>query len=152
MTPILSIWTCTRAIYSFLKHYPGSPEDLSLKFTVADRVRPPNQRFRCSIYAQNLAWTVDLKPNRSKIPVTRDNKLQYILCASHYRLTKQIKQQSDAFFEGLSDMIHPKWLWWMPMHLIRFHLSILTRPLPPVGCLTNKNRKSCWRRETNRNR
>ena len=29
---------------------------------------------------------------------------------SHYRLTKQIKEQSSAFFEGLSDIIDPKWL------------------------------------------
>ncbi|KAH9054061.1 HECT-domain-containing protein [Lactarius deliciosus] len=57
-----------------------------------------------------VARTIDLKPNGSNIPVTRDNKLEYILRVSHYRLTKQIKQQSDAFFEGLSDMIDPKWL------------------------------------------
>jgi ubiquitin-protein ligase E3 C len=54
--------------------------------------------------------TIDLKPNGNNIPVTRDNKLEYILRVSHYRLTKQIKEQSSAFFEGLSDMIDPKWL------------------------------------------
>jgi len=57
-----------------------------------------------------VARTIDLKPNGSNIPVTRDNRLEYILRVSHYRLTKQIKHQSDAFFEGLSDMIDPKWL------------------------------------------
>ncbi|KAH8977914.1 HECT-domain-containing protein [Lactarius hatsudake] len=72
----------------FLKHYPGNPEDLSLNFTIAD------EEF-------GVARTIDLKPNGSNIPVTRDNKLEYILRVSHYRLTKQIKQQSDAFFEGL---------------------------------------------------
>ncbi|KAI9443566.1 HECT-domain-containing protein [Lactarius indigo] len=81
----------------FLKHYPGNPEDLSLNFTIAD------EEF-------GVARTIDLKPNGSNIPVSRDNKLEYILRVSHYRLTKQIKQQSDAFFEGLSDMIDPKWL------------------------------------------
>ncbi|KAH8980602.1 HECT-domain-containing protein [Lactarius hatsudake] len=85
----------------FLKHYPGNPEDLSLNFTIAD------EEF-------GVARTIDLKPNGSNIPVTRDNKLEYILRVSHYRLTKQIKQQSDAFFEGLSDMIDPKWLRYMP--------------------------------------
>ena len=54
--------------------------------------------------------TIDLKPNGSNVPVTQDNKLEYILRVSHYRLTKQIKEQSIAFFEGLSDMIDPKWL------------------------------------------
>ncbi|KAI9436155.1 hypothetical protein BJY52DRAFT_1386801 [Lactarius psammicola] len=81
----------------FLKHYPGNPEDLSLNFTIAD------EEF-------GVARTIDLGPNGSNIPATRDNKLEYILRVSHYRLTKQIKQQSDAFFEGLSDMIDPKWL------------------------------------------
>jgi ubiquitin-protein ligase E3 C len=57
-----------------------------------------------------IAQTVDLKPNGSSIPVTRDNKLEYIHRVSHYRLTKQIKRQSDAFFQGLSSMIDPKWL------------------------------------------
>ncbi|KAI0295669.1 hypothetical protein B0F90DRAFT_1811438 [Multifurca ochricompacta] len=81
----------------FLKHYPGNPEELSLNFTIVD------EEF-------GVARTIDLKPNGSNIPVTRDNKLEYILRVSHYRLTKQIKEQSDAFFDGLSDMIDPRWL------------------------------------------
>ncbi|KAI9436530.1 hypothetical protein BJY52DRAFT_1230438 [Lactarius psammicola] len=64
--------------------YPGNPEDLSPNFTIAD------EEF-------GVARTIDLKLNGSNIPVTRDNKLEYILRVSHYRLTKQIKQQSDAF-------------------------------------------------------
>ena len=54
--------------------------------------------------------SVDLIPNGSNIPVTRENRLQYIYLVAHYRLTKQIKKQSAAFFEGLSEMIDPKWL------------------------------------------
>jgi hypothetical protein len=42
--------------------------------------------------------------------VTKENRLTYIYLVSHYRLSKQIKQQSDAFFEGLSQMIDQKWL------------------------------------------
>lgn len=81
----------------FLKHYPGNPEELSLNFTIV------NEEF-------GVTRTIDLKPNGSNVPVTQDNKLEYILRVSHYRLTKQIKEQSSAFFEGLSDMIDPKWL------------------------------------------
>jgi len=51
-----------------------------------------------------------LIPDGSNVAVTRENRLQYIYLVSHYRLSKQIKQQSDAFFEGLSEMIDPKWL------------------------------------------
>jgi ubiquitin-protein ligase E3 C len=54
--------------------------------------------------------TVDLVPHGSNIAVTKENRLQYIYLVSHYRLSKQIKQQSDAFFEGLSEIIDHKWL------------------------------------------
>jgi ubiquitin-protein ligase E3 C len=57
-----------------------------------------------------VAKTLELMPNGSNIAVTRENRLQYIHLVSHYRLSKQIKCQSEAFFEGLSDMIDPKWL------------------------------------------
>lgn len=64
-----------------------------------------------AVFAEfGVTRTIDLKPNGGNIPVTQDNKLEYILRVSHYRLTKQIKEQSSAFFEGLSDMIDPKWL------------------------------------------
>jgi hypothetical protein len=54
--------------------------------------------------------SVDLMPNGSNVAVTRENRLPYIHLVSHYRLTKQIKLQSEAFFEGLSEMIEPNWL------------------------------------------
>ena len=57
-----------------------------------------------------MTQSVDLVPNGSNLPVTRENRLQYIYLVAHYRLTKQIKRQSAAFFEGLSEIIDPKWL------------------------------------------
>ncbi|KAI9456329.1 HECT-domain-containing protein [Boletus coccyginus] len=81
----------------FLKNYTGNMEDLSLNFTVA------TEEF-------GVAKAIDLIPNGSNVPVTRENRLQYIYLISHYRLSKQIKLQSEAFFEGLSEMIDPKWL------------------------------------------
>ncbi|CCM05435.1 uncharacterized protein FIBRA_07654 [Fibroporia radiculosa] len=81
----------------FLKHYTGDPEDLSLNFTAAE------EEF-------GVARTVELIPNGSNIAVSKENRLQYIYLVSHYRLSKQIKRQSEAFFEGLSEMIDPKWL------------------------------------------
>ena len=57
-----------------------------------------------------MTKTVDLMPNGSNIPVTRENRLQYIYLVAHYRLTKQIKKQSAAFFEGLSEIIDAKWI------------------------------------------
>ncbi|KAH7885642.1 HECT-domain-containing protein [Phlebopus sp. FC_14] len=81
----------------FLKNYTGNMEDLSLNFTAA-------------VEEFGVARALDLIPNGSNVPVTRENRLQYIYLVSHYRLSKQIKLQSEAFFEGLSEMIDPKWL------------------------------------------
>ncbi|OAX36693.1 HECT-domain-containing protein [Rhizopogon vinicolor AM-OR11-026] len=81
----------------FLKNYTGNVDDLALNFTIA------TEDF-------GVAKAVELIPDGSNVPVTRENRLQYIYLTSHYRLSKQIKLQSEAFFEGLSDMIDPKWL------------------------------------------
>jgi ubiquitin-protein ligase E3 C len=81
----------------FLKHYKGNPEDLSLNFTIA---------------VEELGDTknVELIPGGSDISVTKENRLKYITLVSHYRLSRQIKKQSEAFFEGLSEMIDARWL------------------------------------------
>ena len=51
-----------------------------------------------------VAKALNLIHNCSNIAVTCENRLQYIHLVSHYRLTKQIKMQSEVFFEGLSEM------------------------------------------------
>ncbi|KAF8580133.1 HECT-domain-containing protein [Ramaria rubella] len=81
----------------FLKHYNKNFEDLSLNFTISE------DDF-------GISRTVNLVPNGEQISVTKENRLQYIYLVSHYRLSRQIKLQSEAFFEGLSDIIDPKWL------------------------------------------
>ncbi|KAI0685222.1 HECT-domain-containing protein [Cytidiella melzeri] len=81
----------------FLKHYEGNPEDLSLNFTVA-------------LEEFGVTRTVPLMPNGDKIAVTKENRLRYIYLVSNYKLNRQIKKQSDAFFEGLSEIVDPKWL------------------------------------------
>jgi ubiquitin-protein ligase E3 C len=102
----------------FLKHYTGNPEDLSLNFTVA--VEGTVSRLFTHIYNSipnrsefGVAKTLDLIPNGSNMAVTKENRLQYIQLVSHYRLSKQIKLQSEAFFEGLLEMIDTKWLRWV---------------------------------------
>ncbi|KAL5519890.1 hypothetical protein ACEPAG_1550 [Sanghuangporus baumii] len=81
----------------FLKNYDGNLEDLSLSFAVTE------EEF-------GTARTINLITNGSNTPVTKDNRLQYIYLVCHYHLTKKIKPQSEAFFEGLSEMIDPKWI------------------------------------------
>ena len=53
---------------------------------------------------------MELKLDGASIPVTRANRLEYIYLVAHHRLTRQILKQSTAFFEGLSELIEPRWL------------------------------------------
>ncbi|KAJ4469179.1 hypothetical protein C8R41DRAFT_778168 [Lentinula lateritia] len=81
----------------FLKHHTGDFEDLSLNFTV-------------EVEEFGTTRTIDLIRNGSSIAVTKENRLQYIYLVCHFKLSKQIKMQSESFFEGLSEMIEPKWI------------------------------------------
>jgi ubiquitin-protein ligase E3 C len=69
-----------------------------------------------------------LIPNGSNIAVTKENRIQYIYLVANYKLNSQIKKQSEvgitvwllagvtqnlprqALFEGVAEMIDPKWL------------------------------------------
>jgi hypothetical protein len=53
--------------------------------------------------------TLDLIPD---VTVTRENRLQYIQLVSPYHLSKQIKLQSEAFFEGWSIQNGLTWDLW----------------------------------------
>ena len=90
-----------------LKHYADNPEDLSINFTVT--VEGAALTFttpHCSLtYIPSANMTHDLIPNGSNVAVTRENRLQFIQLVSHYRLSEQIKLQSEAFFEGLLEVI-----------------------------------------------
>ncbi|KAG0201835.1 hypothetical protein BGX33_010076 [Mortierella sp. NVP41] len=82
----------------FLKNYEGNVEDLSLYFTVDDE-------------EMGQTITRELIPNGANTLVTRANRIRYIYLTAHYRLNTQIDRQCRAFFQGLSDLIDPKWLW-----------------------------------------
>ncbi|KAJ3337229.1 hypothetical protein HDU93_001419 [Gonapodya sp. JEL0774] len=81
----------------FLKNYQGNVEDLSLSFTVSE------QEF-------GQTRNVDLIKNGSQIPVTNENRIQYIYLVASYKLNTQIAKQSAAFFAGLKDIVNPRWL------------------------------------------
>ncbi|KAF9044018.1 hypothetical protein BJ165DRAFT_1479003 [Panaeolus papilionaceus] len=81
----------------FLKHYEGDVEGLGLWFGV-------------DVDEFGVTKTIDLIPNGANIPVTKENRLTYIVLISHFRLSRQIKKQSEAFFEGLGEMIEGRWL------------------------------------------
>ncbi|CEP08172.1 hypothetical protein [Parasitella parasitica] len=82
---------------SAVKNYNGNVEDLSLDFT--------------STHMENgRSINVELIPGGSNIPVTNQNRIQYIYSIANYRLNIQIAKQCRAFFKGLSTIIDNKWL------------------------------------------
>ncbi|PKI84585.1 hypothetical protein MVES_001753 [Malassezia vespertilionis] len=81
-----------------LKNYTGNVEnDFALNFTVTD------EEF-------GATRTTELIPGGTDISVTRSNRLSYIYHVTRYRLSKQIEPQCRAFFDGLSELIDPRWL------------------------------------------
>ncbi len=116
----------------YLKHYTGNPEDLSLNFTIVDqgqRVFISSARTGLRVTEFGVAKTIELVPDGSNIPVTRENRLQYIQLVSHYRLSRQIRLQSRAFFEGLSDMIDANWLRMFNQHEVQVLLGGTNSPI-----------------------
>ncbi|KAB8276712.1 hypothetical protein BDV30DRAFT_24052 [Aspergillus minisclerotigenes] len=85
-----------------LKNYPGDVEDFSLNFTVTDIIPLSDGRSR--------TITRDLKPHGSDIPVTNQNRLVYISYIARYRLQAQPALQTNAFLQGLGQIIQPSWL------------------------------------------
>ncbi|KAJ7110703.1 HECT-domain-containing protein [Mycena crocata] len=81
----------------FLKHFSGDVEDLALNFTA-------------DVEDAGTTRTIELLPDGTNMAVTKQNRLQYIYLIAHFRLSRQIKPQSEAFFEGLSEIIDPRWL------------------------------------------
>lgn len=82
----------------FLKNCdPAMVEDLGLNFTVANN-------------AYGAATEVELVKNGRNIPVTGANRIEYMHRVANYRMNIQIREQSDAFLRGFSDVIRPEFI------------------------------------------
>jgi ubiquitin-protein ligase E3 B len=81
----------------YLKHYEGDVRDLALDFTVTEE-----------LFGKHT--TVELRPGGADIPVTNENKLQYVHAVADYKLNRQMRPLIDAFARGMGDLIAPAWL------------------------------------------
>ncbi|CAG2116867.1 unnamed protein product [Medioppia subpectinata] len=81
----------------YLKSYEGDVAELGLDFTVINSDLGTTQ-------------VIELKPNGAKIPVTAQNRIEYIHLMADYRLNKQIRSQCAAFKQGLADVLDLDWL------------------------------------------
>ena len=49
--------------------------------------------------------TIELKPGGADVPVTEENKKEYVDCIVDYRISKRVKEQFEAFMSGFSELI-----------------------------------------------
>ncbi|KAL0947135.1 hypothetical protein HGRIS_013266 [Hohenbuehelia grisea] len=49
--------------------------------------------------------TIELKPGGADVPVTQDNKKEYVEQVVEYRISKRVKEQFEAFMSGFSELI-----------------------------------------------
>ncbi|XP_054722062.1 E3 ubiquitin-protein ligase NEDD4-like [Uloborus diversus] len=76
----------------------NDPADLDLRFSIDEDLFGQMQQR-------------DLKPNGSEIPVTQENKMEYINLVIQWRFVSRIEPQMNAFLEGFGEVV--------PMHLIK---------------------------------
>ncbi|KAF8582063.1 HECT-domain-containing protein [Ramaria rubella] len=49
--------------------------------------------------------TIDLKPGGADIPVTEENKKEYVDLVVEYRISRRVREQFEAFMSGFSELI-----------------------------------------------
>ncbi|XP_047531021.1 ubiquitin-protein ligase E3C [Vanessa atalanta] len=52
----------------------------------------------------------ELKPGGANIPVTAENRIEYIHLVADYKLNRQIRSQCNAFKRGLTSVVNAEWL------------------------------------------
>ncbi|KAI5297165.1 hypothetical protein KEM55_005053 [Ascosphaera atra] len=93
-----------------LKNYPGDVEELGVNFTIDDTFTIPDISADGRLIQKTITKTRDLKPGGSEIPVTNQNRLVYISYVARHRLQVQPFYQTQAFLQGLGQIIQPSWL------------------------------------------
>ena len=80
-----------------IKDFSGDVSDLQLNFTATyDNL--------------GVVATDELKPGGENIPVTNQNRFEYVHLMADYRLNKQIQQHTQAFRRGLGEVVPMQWL------------------------------------------
>ncbi|CDO52403.1 similar to Saccharomyces cerevisiae YGL141W HUL5 Multiubiquitin chain assembly factor (E4) [Geotrichum candidum] len=80
-----------------LYNYPGDVEELSLDFTISQKV------------GHGKYVTIPLVPDGQSIAVTNNNRLRYIHAVSQYKLNTVLTPQTRSFLSGMSTLISLDW-------------------------------------------
>lgn len=88
---------------------PELHKSLKMLLEMGDDVSQMDLSFETTEEVFGEVATVELKPGGRFINVTADNVLEYIMLVTEARMTKNIKEQIEAFCSGLYEII-PCWL------------------------------------------
>ncbi|KAK0672935.1 hypothetical protein QBC41DRAFT_215933 [Cercophora samala] len=87
----------------FVKNNEDQVDEMGLNFTLDVDISAPEDK-------QPRVVSRLLCPNGNNIPVTKENKLQYVSLVARYKLYQQPYAQTQAFLKGLKLVIEPGWL------------------------------------------
>ncbi|ESO98574.1 hypothetical protein LOTGIDRAFT_201597 [Lottia gigantea] len=82
---------------NYIKHYDGDMCDLELTFS-------------CDEDCMGRIETHELVPGGKAISVTNENKIRYVHLMAHFRMYRQIRDQTNAFIRGFKTVINKDWL------------------------------------------
>ncbi|XP_066590975.1 ubiquitin-protein ligase E3B [Prorops nasuta] len=82
---------------TLVKHYKGDVAQLELTFSLDEDIL-------------GKLVTHELRAGGRAMPVTNENKINYIHMMAHFRMHTQIKDQTAAFIKGFRSIINPEWL------------------------------------------
>ncbi|ELT93611.1 hypothetical protein CAPTEDRAFT_162148 [Capitella teleta] len=82
---------------TYVKHYEGDISDLEFTFSYDEDIL-------------GKVVTHELVPGGRVIPVTNENKINYVHLMAHFKMHSQIKDQTSAFIKGFRAIINPDWL------------------------------------------
>lgn len=86
------------SLASLKQIYANGDEDLGLTFELD------------YVGADGAHRTHELIRNGSNTPVTKANYLRYIYEVANFKLNTSIRSQTDAFLDGVYQLIHPSWV------------------------------------------
>jgi len=92
-----------------LKYFQSDDPELyigKVKYVLENDVATMDLNFTDEEYLDGvLVRTVDLIPNGSNIPVTNDNKEDYLNALANYRLGARVEEEIRSFVKGLNEII-----------------------------------------------
>ncbi|ESP01317.1 hypothetical protein LOTGIDRAFT_111732 [Lottia gigantea] len=72
---------------------------------------------------------IELKPGGRNIPVTNENKIEYVHLMADYKVNRQIHSHCAAFRQGMADVISLEWLQMFDHHEFQILISGTSTPI-----------------------